>query len=393
MGRDGRGVKAASESSIEISFQYQGQRCRERIPLKPTPANLRRAEQHRAAILDAIIRGVFDYAATFPGSANAKRFATVPGQVKSVEEYLEAWLARKKKHLKLSTWDGYRKVVNNLLIPKFGGIMLADWKRKDFRDWFDDMKVTNKRFANILSVARAALADALQDELIEVNPLYGWSYERPDAPKPDDDVDPLTPEEQEAILAKSEPMMRNQLQFMLWTGLRPSEMIALDWGDVDALRGVIVVRKAMTQAGKGEIEDTKTRAGRREVKLLSRALSALKAQEPHTRASGEAIFVHPRLRKRWTGDQQLRDEWIRILKLAKVRYRRPYQTRHTYASMLLSSGESPMWVAKQMGHRDWTMIARIYGKWMPAADPSAGERVEQKFGGKTPAQEEAKRTG
>ncbi|WP_414553570.1 hypothetical protein, partial [Anabaena sp. CCY 0017] len=90
----------------------------------------------------------------------------------------------------------YRKVVDNLLIPRFGSIMLSDWKRKDFRDWFDDMTVTNKRFANILSVARAALADAFQDELIEANPLYGWSYERPDAPKPDDDVDPLTPEEQ-----------------------------------------------------------------------------------------------------------------------------------------------------------------------------------------------------
>ncbi|CUK13206.1 site-specific tyrosine recombinase XerC [Achromobacter xylosoxidans] len=393
MGRDGRGVKAASESSIEISFQYQGQRCRERVPLKPTTANLRRAEQHRAAILDAIIRGVFDYAATFPGSANAKRFAKIPGQVKTVEEYLEAWLARKKKHLKLSTWDGYRKVVSNLLIPKFGSTMLADWKRKDFREWFDEMTVTNKRFANILSVARAALSDAVQDELIEVNPLYGWSYERPDAPKPEDDVDPLTPEEQAAILAKCEPMMRNQLQFMLWTGLRPSEMIALDWGDFDAIRGVVVVRKAMTQAGKGEVEDTKTKSGRREVKLLSPAREALKAQEAHTRMAGQAIFVHPRLLKRWTGDQQLRDEWIRILGLAQVRYRRPYQTRHTYASMLLSAGESPMWVAKQMGHRDWTMIARIYGKWMPAADPSAGGRAEEKFAGKLAPKEGERRTG
>ncbi len=60
MGRDGRGVKAASASSIEITFQYQGIRCRERIPLKPTPANLRRAEQHKAAIEHAIATGTFD---------------------------------------------------------------------------------------------------------------------------------------------------------------------------------------------------------------------------------------------------------------------------------------------------------------------------------------------
>ncbi|WP_201259123.1 Arm DNA-binding domain-containing protein [Achromobacter xylosoxidans] len=78
MGRDGRGVKAASESSIEITFQYKGRRCRGRIPLKPTPANLKRAEQHRAAILQAISTGVFDYAATFPNSARAGNYADTP---------------------------------------------------------------------------------------------------------------------------------------------------------------------------------------------------------------------------------------------------------------------------------------------------------------------------
>jgi hypothetical protein len=46
-----------------------------------------------------------------------------------------------------------------------------------------------------------------------------------------------------------------------------------------------------------------------------------------------------------------------------------------FASMTLSAGEHPMRVAKQMGHKDWTMIARVYGKWMPDADPSAGTRA------------------
>lgn len=41
MGRDGRGVKDASESSIEITFMYKGTRCRERIALKPTTANIK----------------------------------------------------------------------------------------------------------------------------------------------------------------------------------------------------------------------------------------------------------------------------------------------------------------------------------------------------------------
>src|SRR5690606_30536264 len=71
--------------------------------------------------------------------------------------------------------------------------------------------------------------------------------------------------------------------------------------------------------------------------------------------------------------------WTPALKRAKVRYRRPYQTRHTYASMMLSAGEHPMWVAQQMGHSDWGMIRRIYGRWMPDAAPDAGGRAVAMF--------------
>lgn len=38
-----------------------------------------------------------------------------------------------------------------------------------------------------------------------------------------------------------------------------------------------------------------------------------------------------------------------------------------------------MWVAAQMGHSDWTMIAKVYGRWMPAADVEAGGKAEAKF--------------
>lgn len=71
--------------------------------------------------------------------------------------------------------------------------------------------------------------------------------------------------------------------------------------------------------------------------------------------------------------------WVPAMKKAGVRYRRPNQTRHTYASMMLSAGEHPMWVAKQMGHTDWTMIARAYRRWMPTADKTAGEKAEAAF--------------
>lgn len=150
-----------------------------------------------------------------------------------------------------------------------------------------------------------------------------------------------------------------------------------------------MMRKAITTAAKGEIEDTKTASGKREVKILAPALQALKAQKPHTLLLGDPVFRNPGTGERWTGDQQIRDLWVRILKLAGVRYRYPYQTRHTYASMMLSAGEHPMWVAKQMGHADWTMIAKVYGRWMPSADADAGGKAEALFGVAKPAARKA----
>lgn len=380
MSRNGSGVKPVSKSSIQITFQYQGIRCRENIQLKPTPANLKRVEQQRAAIIHAIDQGTFEYHNHFPDSPRAKLFLTNSGQTEYVEEYLTRWLKSQKPILKASSYEGYRKVVDNLVIPKFGSLLLPQWRRKDVKEWLEGMGCGNKRLANIQSVIRKALSDAVDDELLDINFMTDYCYQRKVQVKEEEDIDPFTIEEQHSILAKCSKSMANQIKFAFWTGVRTSELIALNWGDIDFVRGYIRVRRAMTQASKGQAESTKTASGLREIKILNPALEALQAQRPHTFLKGDPIFINPGTGQRWTGDQQIRDAWIRILKAAGVRYRWPYQTRHTYASMMVSAGEHPMWVAKQMGHRDWTMIAKIYAKWMPDADENAGHKAEAIFG-------------
>ena len=68
------GVRPASESSIEIEFQYRGTLRRERLRLKPSASNLKRASALRAEIVRAIAEDSFDYAAAFPKSKNAAQF-------------------------------------------------------------------------------------------------------------------------------------------------------------------------------------------------------------------------------------------------------------------------------------------------------------------------------
>jgi hypothetical protein len=53
-------------------------------------------------------------------------------------------------------------------------------------------------------------------------------------------------------------------------------------------------------------------------------------------------------------------------------YRRPYQTRPTYASMMVSAGEPLAWVSNQMGHASVVTTARIYAGWIPTTNSQAG---------------------
>lgn len=136
--------------------------------------------------------------------------------------------------------------------------------------------------------------------------MAGWIYRRKSAPTEEDDVDPFSSEEQHAIIGAIEGEAANFVQFALWSGLRTSELVALDRNDVDWIRGQVMITNAMTQASKGVAEIPKTASGRRAVKLLVPALSALKAQKAHTYLAGNEVFQNPRTLERWSGDGPIR---------------------------------------------------------------------------------------
>lgn len=375
------GVRSRSAKSIEIDFVFRGERCRETFKIAPTPANLKKVAQHRAAILDAIAHNTFDYAVTFPESKNRFKFADRPQSAGTLlEDYLETWIKGKQKQLKASTWAGYNKIVTMLNQTDLGRVLLPELRRVHVRDWCKKQKSSNKWLANVQSVLRSALQDALDDDLIETNPLYGWKYENAETIKTKDDVDPFEPIEREAILgAMSEPQNKNMFEFLFWTGLRTSELVALTWDDIDWIHGEARINKAKTQFA-DEPEPPKTRKGVRDVKLLAPALAALKRQKEITFLQGGVIFRDTRTGEPWEGDEAIRQgPWKTAVRKSGARYRRPYQTRHTYASMMLTAGEPLGWVANQMGHADLSMLARVYARWIKSATPEVGNKAVAMF--------------
>jgi len=377
MGRNGIGVKAASNTSIEITFQYNGTQCRERIKLKPTATNLIRAEKHRMDIIEAIGNGTFDYAVTFPNSKNIAKFKE-PDPL-TLGAYLEEWLATKKPQIKTSTFVGYSKIVR-FIGQNIGTIPITEFRRKHAAELAASLGCGNKRIGNILSPIRAALTEAVRNELIDSNPLNDWTYKKIMPPRKTV-IDPFTKDEQTLILAEMDGQHHNLIKFAFWTGLRTSELCAIEWGDVDWNKKTIRIDKAKTQNSEDD-ETTKTLSSIRDVKLLPPALEALKGQKKFTFLEGNKIFNNPRTGQAWTGDQAIRKTcWMPAIKKAGVRYRKPYQTRHTFASMCLSSGENLAWVSKMLGHSNVLQTARTYATWIPDSTPDAGLKMFDLFSG------------
>src|SRR5262245_2490752 len=374
------GIRPASKRSIEIDFYYRGVRCRERLKISPTPANRRYAANLKTEIQSRIARGTFNYAEFFPDSRRARILSKRPGDIVSLRDALRRYVDSSEKSLQRSTWLDYKGAVEKHLIPAFGELRLTELTRTCMREWAARLDVSPKRLANVLLPLRAVLADAVEDELTERNPLANWKPTVAAKPREEDVIDPFTVDEIQAILRAAEAPMSNMIQFGFWTGLRISELLAIAWRDVDWRRDVVRIRRALVR---GEVKVTKTEAGTREVTLLEPAKHALQAQRASTELRGGPIFRNPRTGDPWLDDQQLRKGfWERILRRAGVRYRYPNQMRHTYASTMLSAGENPAWIASQMGHRDWGMIRRTYARWLPSADPHAGSRAVALWGGR-----------
>jgi len=107
-------------------------------------------------------------------------------------------------------------------------------------------------------------------------------------------------------------------------------------------------------------------------------MEALKAQKAHTFLADAEVFQNRRTLERWAGDGPIRKTmWVPAIKKAGVRYRRPYQTRHTYASMCYLLASIRCGLPSRWDISDWTMIARVYGRWMPPTDATTGQKAER----------------
>lgn len=346
-------------NSAQIAFTYQGIRCRETIPIPSTKAAQKELILKRQAILYEISIGTFDYSKHFPHSKRANEFRKTRPDRYTIKEALKSWLQRNQAKLQKSTLQDYNSAIYHHLIPTFGDLTIAELTASKVKEWLSELPCSNKRKSNILTPLRQTFEDLYHDEIIDKNPLQRVK----NLPNITREPEPFTQDEIAKILNELTGQARNLIQFAFHSGLRTSELIALRWQDVDFENNRVFISNAYVR---GQLKDTKTKSGKREVMLQPQAKEALLNQKTFTGKQNEIVFHDPHTNQPWRNDQPIRKKiWIPTLKRANIKYRNPYQTRHTFASMLLSRGENPMFVAQQMGHKDWGQIRKVYGRWIP----------------------------
>jgi len=356
---------------IQVAFSFRGVECRELLPQRAiTQTSVNLAGGLRAEILRRIGEGSFVYADYFPDSERAKQFDAAGHRImvhKLLGKQLEVYEQQvKNKTLSPSTFEGYAKAINSERMKFWNDVPLRDATPSKLRDWISGMGVTAKFARNLLIPLRSVFEDALNDELIEFNPFDRIALNKllkQTSKASDYEIDPFDQAERAQLLAKARIDERGFIQFALATGLRPGELIALRWDKIDWVNQK--VRVDVNVVAKTE-KGPKTEAGIRDVDLDASAIAALHAQKEVSFLAGEHVWLNPRTGEAWESDAQIRKTlWQPLLTRAGVRYRNPYQTRHTFASALLTAGQNPWYVASQLGHVDAQLVFKVYGKFIP----------------------------
>jgi len=372
-------------NKLYLDFRFQNQRCREQTALPDTPQNRRQVEKLLARIEAEIVLDQFDYAAYFPKSPMLAKLARLEraqrvyaGTARPLfKEFAAVWMEEKSVEWRYSYRCTVERLVNTRLVPRFGEQEVSDITREEILKFRAELAGTPRKSGKKYSpdhinrhikMLRMILTEAA-DRFQFTSPFRGIKPLK----RQKTQVDPFSLEEIGQILTHVRPDYRNYYTVRFLTGLRTGEVNGLKWRYVDFERRQILVRETWVM---GRTEYTKTDASQREIDMSTQVYEALQAQR---QATGRFEYVF------CTGDGRPLDHnnvskrvWYPLLRHLGLRPRSPYQTRHSAASLWLAAGESPAWIARQLGHTTTEMLFRVYARFVPnltRRDGSAMERL------------------
>jgi integrase len=300
----------------------------------------------------------------------------------TLAEYLPRWLEAKKPTVATHTYLPYERDCNLYLIPYLGGVQLAKLAALHVEQLYADLTrdgVSASMQRKAGTTLRVALQHAVYPlKLIPHNPAS-------DVPKPrhrPDEMTALDPDQVGRLLAAARSDRLYALYVVaLDSAAREGELFALSWSEVDWDGSAISITKTLEETkGKLLLKDVKTAKSRRRVTLSAFAMNALAEHRKAMLAEGNyrpeaPVFCDTEggwLRK----SNVLRRSFRPILARAKLPPIRPYDLRHSGATLLLLAGEDSKIVSERLGHSSTRLTQDTYQHVLPGMQERAAAKLD-----------------
>lgn len=290
----------------------------------------------------------------------------------TVKEYGYKSLLRHKNKRRKHVQKAYIQHFESKIVPYFGDTLITHISAMNLLDWqnkllekFQASSVKKFRtvFNSILEDARKELINGkkmmtenpFRDVDVPKEPDIFVDYEDEDS-LIDNKINPFSLEEINELLSKSSGYLKNFIGIASFTGMRPGEIVALRWSDVDFDNEIIKVRKTRIQ---GENGPPKKKASVRDVEMLAGVKEFFLEQYKITGHLTNEVFVNSSKLPFYSHDfiaKQFKDL------LPKDDRRYLYQLRHSFATMMITEGEDILWVSRMMGHKNSNITLQTYAK-------------------------------
>ena len=160
-----------------------------------------------------------------------------------------------------------------------------------------------------------------------------------------------------------------------YTGMRTGEIMALKWSSINFEKNTILVNATHTAS---RVKDSTKNGKSREVNIIPSLDEYLLAQKAYTFFRGGYVFMTQYGRPYMNMTSIVQRYWKPALERLGLRYREPYQMRHTFACMMIDARENIKWVANMLGHADLSMVTKRYGNWYAPIEGRAGMKYEER---------------
>lgn len=286
------------------------------------------------------------------------------------ETFAEQWFEEYAKVNLRPTSYARMKQLTKRVYPAIGHKRLDKITARDIQKFVTDMLVngknmnTGKPLSRKTAVHHLSFISDVFSYAVRMGMLCDNPCRRVFVPKQEQEEKQIYTIEQVKILyenLKSEPMKYQvYLLLSIYSGYRRSEMLGLEWKDIDFEHDLIHVRRTSQYTSEKGIytDTTKTRKSKRVSKMPASIMNLLRQfkadQNEEARRLGTIWEDYDRLFTKWNGapmNPQTPFEWLKgYCERIGIPFRNIHSLRHLHASLLIFEGVDVVAVSEDMGH-------------------------------------------